>query len=292
MAEPIFKYIGAKQNLAPSIINSMPSHRTYIEVFFGGGSVFWKKPKAEFNIINDINKNIINLYKVLNDEVSFNKFKMALLYTPYSRYIFDEFADIYFNKKQEYDQMPSVKRALIYFYLIKTCFNGNINTKTLSVSLQYTTAWQHENIVTLEEAFKHLNSKNSGKNPVLIENMSYVDLLDKYIIKPKESYVKETLVYLDPPYWVTDKQNYYEFNFNKDEHIILRDKLIECDKAGCKWILSYDDVPEIRELYPMFHIKNTKSLAQTASNSDKKVEKKELLITNYNIETNTGLFSE
>lgn len=286
MPDPLFKYIGAKQNLAPSIIGNMPRHKTYIEVFGGGLSVFWSKPKADWNIINDINKNIINLYEVVQNEKTKKELVYNLIMTPYSRYVFDTFSELYFNR-EEYDKLPNVKRALVYLYLIKTCFNGNINTKSISTGVRYTTNWGMKNINPIEEAFKFLNSDYQGKYPVFVENLHYADLLDKYVIKAKPEYMKDTFVYLDPPYWVTAKQNYYEFNFTEEEHIKLANKLRQ---AECNWMVSYDDVPEIREIYKDYHIQLTKPLAQTASNSDEKIIKRELLITNYDISTANGLF--
>jgi DNA adenine methylase len=293
-AVPIFKYMGAKQNLAPQIIGAMPDHDTYMEVFGGGLSVFWAKPKAKWNIINDINKNIINLYQVIQNEETCKRFVNLITMTPFSRWVFDNFTNWY-TDKAAYDALNVVQKAVIYFYLIKTNFNGNMNLQHLSTGLRYTTNWKNSNIEAIEMAFRYLNSDFGGKNPVLIENLHYNDILDKYVLSAKDGsskadYVKRLFIYLDPPYWVTKDQNYYEFNFGEEEHAKLRDKMVECDKAGCKWMISYDDVPEIRELYKNFFIEKTKNLAQTSSSAEKRVEKQELIITNYNIQDSTGLF--
>ncbi len=65
MQTPI-KYWGGKLLLASRIIALFPQHKCYIEPFFGGGAVFFEKQKAKIEIINDVNDNIVNFYKVIN----------------------------------------------------------------------------------------------------------------------------------------------------------------------------------------------------------------------------------
>lgn len=62
-------WIGGKQRLAPKIIKMMPEHITYCEVFAGGASVFWQKPPSKNEVLNDINQDIINLYRVVQNHL-------------------------------------------------------------------------------------------------------------------------------------------------------------------------------------------------------------------------------
>lgn len=61
MRTPI-TYYGGKQRMADTIISMMPAHKIYCEPFFGGGAVFFRKPKAGLEVINDHNDMLINFY--------------------------------------------------------------------------------------------------------------------------------------------------------------------------------------------------------------------------------------
>ena len=63
MRTPI-TYYGGKQNLSERIVSMMPRHKIYCEPFFGGGAVFFAKPKAGIEVINDKNDLLINFFKV------------------------------------------------------------------------------------------------------------------------------------------------------------------------------------------------------------------------------------
>jgi len=67
MTSPPFGWPGGKSKLKKRIIAEIPPHKTYVEPFVGGGSVFFAKPLAEKNVINDLDKNLINFYKDLKN---------------------------------------------------------------------------------------------------------------------------------------------------------------------------------------------------------------------------------
>lgn len=66
----LFPYLGGKQRLAPWAISHMPEHDTYVEAFAGAASVFWRKPKAKRNVLNDTNAPLMNFYRWLRDDVA------------------------------------------------------------------------------------------------------------------------------------------------------------------------------------------------------------------------------
>lgn len=83
MKTPI-KYWGGKQQLASKLIALFPRHACYVEPFFGGGAVFFEKTKAKVEIINDVNDNIVNFYKVIKRQ--FDALKDEVDVTLYSEY--------------------------------------------------------------------------------------------------------------------------------------------------------------------------------------------------------------
>ena len=66
--KPPLTYYGGKQKLAERIISMIPKHRIYCEPFFGGGAVFFTKPPASLEVINDTNGELINFYRVLKTD--------------------------------------------------------------------------------------------------------------------------------------------------------------------------------------------------------------------------------
>ncbi len=61
-------YYGGKQKLATKIISSIPNHTLYCEPFLGGAAVFFAKQPSEIEVLNDVNKQLINFYKIVRDD--------------------------------------------------------------------------------------------------------------------------------------------------------------------------------------------------------------------------------
>ena len=78
--------IGNKDTIAPQIIAKFPSHSVYIEPFFGAGGIFFNKPKSKYNILNDLDGDIFNLFTIL--QTDYKKLMTCLLHTPYSQELY------------------------------------------------------------------------------------------------------------------------------------------------------------------------------------------------------------
>lgn len=79
----ILKYPGSKWRMAEKIVSLMPEHRSYLEPFFGSGAVFFSKPRSRIETINDLDGEIVNLFRVVRDMAEELEREVAL--TPYSR---------------------------------------------------------------------------------------------------------------------------------------------------------------------------------------------------------------
>ncbi|MDR2094264.1 MAG: DNA adenine methylase [Treponema sp.] len=86
VTRPLFKYHGGKWILVPWILSYMPGHKVYVEPF-GGGSVLLRKNRAHEEIYNDLDKEIVNLFRVVMDRGEILRRKLEL--TPYSRDAFE-----------------------------------------------------------------------------------------------------------------------------------------------------------------------------------------------------------
>jgi len=84
---PLIRYHGGKWKLAPWIISHIPSHRIYVELFGGGGSVLLRKARCYSELYNDIDGEIVNLFRVVRDQGE--ELQRLLHLTPYSREEFD-----------------------------------------------------------------------------------------------------------------------------------------------------------------------------------------------------------
>jgi DNA adenine methylase len=90
---PVLRYHGGKWRLAPWIISHFPPHRIYTEAFGGAGSVLLRKPRAPFvEVLNDLDGEVVNLFRVLRDEQQSAQLCALLWRTPYAR---AEFVDSY-----------------------------------------------------------------------------------------------------------------------------------------------------------------------------------------------------
>ena len=82
-ARPVLKYQGSKWKMADWIISLMPPHKSYLEPFFGSGAVYFKKPSSRIETINDMDGEIVNLFRCIREQPK--ELMKAVTMTPYSR---------------------------------------------------------------------------------------------------------------------------------------------------------------------------------------------------------------
>lgn len=87
VSRPIIRYHGGKWLLAPWIIAHMGSHHTYVEPFGGGGSVLLRKPRSYAEIYNDLDGDVVNLFRMARDHGE--ELRRLLQLTPFAREEFD-----------------------------------------------------------------------------------------------------------------------------------------------------------------------------------------------------------
>lgn len=80
MAMPIIPWIGGKRRLADKLIPNFPPHSCYVEVFAGGAALYFMRQPAEVEVINDINGELVNLYRVVKNHMEefVRQYKYAL----------------------------------------------------------------------------------------------------------------------------------------------------------------------------------------------------------------------
>tara|TARA_R110002020_G_scaffold1573_2_gene7026 strand:+ start:1180 stop:2004 length:825 start_codon:yes stop_codon:yes gene_type:complete len=257
----VIPYYGGKFMMSKRLINMLPPHTRYFEPFFGGGSMFFRKSKAEWNVLNDLDNDLINLYMCVIEE--FDEFSKYIHGFLRSRTIHEECSE---EIKKPITSNLDAKRAAMYYFVVRNSFN-----KLIGNPFSKDNKWDVSLIQELEVSRKKLDS-------VTIENMHFGDLIDRYIPR------KDDFFYFDPPYVVTDlktKRNYYRNVFTDELHQELKEKCDLIHQSGGKFMISYDNVKRIRKLYKDYKL-NYIETTYSGNHPDKRNEvKKELVITNY-----------
>ena len=145
----VIPFYGGKYKISRYLVSILPEHDKYIEVFAGGLSMFFRKRKAEWSCINDINKDLINLYVCISDEKRLNKLVEKAYWIPKSRAFFD----ITKYTLGKTFSIPDTDRAFAYYYFIKNSFNNRMDT-AFSKDI---TGWVHSQITGLRLAREKLD---------------------------------------------------------------------------------------------------------------------------------------
>lgn len=244
-------WIGGKKLLRKVIIEQFPdpgSFGRYIEVFGGAGWVlFAKDSHARMEVYNDVNGELVNLFRVVkyHPEALQKELEWMLM----SRELFFD------NVEQRTRGMTDIQRAARYFVLIKESFGSDRHSFIT-----------HDR--DLQKAKEYLTEVSKRLNRVVIENADFERLIKTYD-RP------DALLYLDPPYY--DAEKYYPDRFQPEDHMRLAETL---KNIKGKFILSYNDCPEIRELYKEYVILEAERWNNLVSKSQSR-KYRELIIKNY-----------
>lgn len=229
--KPMFAWMGGKGRLADWILSKMPQHTCYVEVFCGAAAIFFAKPPADAEVINDINGELINLYRVIkhHPEEFLRQFKWALS----SRKIYE------WQQKTVPETLTDVQRAARFYYLQKLSFGGKVDGQSFGTA---TTSAPRLNLFRLEEDLSqaHLRLQNT-----YIEHLPWEQVIERYD-RP------HTLFYLDPPYWGTGGYG-VDFGFENYERMAVLAK-----EAKGMMMISVNDIPEMRSVFGGLHMGSRK----------------------------------
>lgn len=286
--KPFLKWVGGKSQLINELDCNLPeSIEKYIEPFVGGGALLFhildKYNVSEIHI-NDINKELINVYKIIKNDVEKLIKELSKIKKEYIELDEKLRKNYYLKKRQIYNDIEiegnEIEKASLFIFLNKTGFNGlyRVNQKgEFNVP-----AGKYKNPEIFNEENLILISKKLQK--VQIHNKNYIDL-EKYIDD-------KTFIYFDPPYRPINKTSsftsYTNLGFDDEEQIKLAKFIKKISKKGAKILLSNSD-PKVYnnednffdELYNNFTIKRIYAKRVINSKSDKRGKITELLIKNY-----------
>ena len=253
---PLAPYLGGKFRLSKRIINKIEQiqHKIYAEPFVGMGGIFLRRtqiPKAE--IINDINGELVNLYRIVQrypEELCRSiEFRLA------ARQEFERL------RKIPPETLTDIERAARFLYLQSVAFGGKVTDQAFGVSIDRPARF---NFVKMRERIRNVAERLAS---VTIERQDFETFIKRYD-------TKDTLFYLDPPYW-GNETDYGKGVFCRADFERLRDCL-----TGIKgrFILSLNDTPQVKELFKNFTIEQTD--VTYSINKTGCCNRSELIITN------------
>jgi len=113
------RYFGGKGNMVAKLLKLIPAHKTYVEVFGGGASLLFAKQPSLAEVYNDLDSDLVNLFRIIRDPSTFQEFQKLVSLTPYSR---EEF---FYYRNILKDSENNLERAYKYFIINRQSFAGN-----------------------------------------------------------------------------------------------------------------------------------------------------------------------
>ena len=245
---PIIARIGGKTQMVKKLLVMIPPHDTYVELFCGGASLFFKKLLSKNNVINDIDTDIINIYKDIKDIKNIDD--LVIYSDEINKQLFNTLKNkITFNNKKE--------RLFRNLLLSKLSFSGN--RKTFGFS-------EIKGCPQFINLKKYYNNYRYKLLNTTILNDDFVNVINTYDNK-------NTFFFLDPPYSELKKSwGYNNLSITADELFKILSKI-----KG-KFLMTYDyNLNNINLFKTKFNVYEIETLYCL----NNKGKAKEIIITNY-----------
>lgn len=276
---PIVRWVGSKKRILDKILENVPEEfEDYYEPFVGGGIVFLYMPYENKVILNDSNKDLMNLYKrIKNDSKELIK-KVDKYEKNYLAHKESDRKEAYLDIRDKFNKLKgkyTLDRAALYISINKTGFSGLFQINK-------------EGILTTGYG-RVKNPKFYKKDQIekFSKKLKGVKLMNTDYRKALKKAKKGDFIYLDPPY-VPDDLNEYNMKYTKDcwtenDFLDLVDLVEELDERGCYVMLSNSDSKFIRKHFPKknYNIVKIPIHRSLSPNMDYRGYQYELLIMNY-----------
>lgn len=272
LVAPVVKWVGGKRQLIDEIVPLLPKKLSmYCEPFLGGGAVLFEiQPKKA--IINDLNDDLMRVYRVIRDNVEELIIQLQE---------FENTAEAYYRirdldrDKVNYDLLTDTNKAARTVYLNKTCYNGLFRVNAAGEFNSPFGNYKNPNIVnapTLRAVNKYLSAPG-------------IQLFSEDFEATMKRVPEGGFVYIDPPYDpVSDTASFTGYNkggFDREEQRRLKRCCDELTRRGIKFLLSNSSTAFIRELYADYNVKTVHARRAINSDASKRGAVEEVLITNY-----------
>jgi len=209
------KWHGGKSYLAAQIIEMIPAHIHYVEPYFGGGAVFFKKPceliQGHSEVINDLYSELITFWQVLQSKELFAEFERRISLTPFAKPIWEQSLLV--------DSIDAVEQATAFFIRYRQSRQG-LGRDFATMSRTRVRRGMNEQVSSWWSAVDGLADAHERLSRVVI----YCDNAITVIQREDDL---ETFFYCDPPYLQSTRvvSNAYSCEMSEQEHIALLDTL-------------------------------------------------------------------
>lgn len=254
-AAPVAPWLGGKRHLATRIIARIEAldHKTYIEPFTGMGGVFLRRRlKPRLEVANDLNGEIINLFRILQRH--YPQLLEVMRFQISSRKEFERL------RVCRPETLTDLERAARFLYLQRLGFGGKVDS-VFGVSATTGPRFSMARLeIILEEARERLDG-------VVLECLDWAEVIERYDSPA-------SLFYLDPPYF-GGESDYGKDMFSREQFERMAEVLGRIKGA---FIMSINDAPEIRELFRDFEMEEVSLNYSIASSGG--TEARELILSN------------
>lgn len=280
MPDTLFQYPGGKSRLAEWIVSNMPQHECYVEGFGGSGAVLLNKPKAEVNVYNDLDSDLVHFFTVYRE--SPERLIEWVEGVPMSYEKYEEFCRLFYgeaNEDPEDEELADplvkemvgpddvthghVQRAGMFFCLRYMQFGSKYHGRS-----GFGRSKVQNGATTFTNAKERLKRFIGFYDDVILENVSYEKLIGTYD-------GDGTVFYFDPPYIGTEDY-YRESDFDHQKFCK------ELTRIDGYWMVSYDTIPEELEQYTIQRKESTNFIDSGVKGEGK--ETTETLVMNFDPE--------
>ena len=220
-----FRYAGGKFYARKLIVEHIPRHSCYVEPLAGGASLFFAKKKVERNWLNDIDNDLMNCLIVIRDRPAELIERLKDEKATKERHTY---------YKNEFKPKTELGSAARWFYLNRTSYSGIMNMQNCFWGYGDKYSMRPENW-----------PRNIRRVSAKLQNVKLTSLDFEEVIEEIEN---EAFLFIDPPYFSRDQDKFYTYSFTCDDHLRLCN-VLKKNNRRLKFLLTYDNNPEVRELY-------------------------------------------
>ncbi|MEM2991554.1 MAG: DNA adenine methylase [Halobacteria archaeon] len=220
-----FRYAGGKFYARKLIMRYIPPHSCYIEPFAGGASIFFAKPKVEYNWLNDLDEELMNCFIHIRDYPE--KMIERLKHEKASK-------ERHYYYKNVYKPQTDLDRAVRWFYLNRTSYSGIMNMQNCF--------WGYGDKYSMRPENWPRNIRRASKKlqGVKLTAWDFEPVIDQ---APDGAFL-----FVDPPYFNADQDKFYNPTFTREDHLRLC-RVLKKHSKRLKFLLTYDNTPEVKKLY-------------------------------------------
>ena len=212
-----FQYFGGKGNMLTKLLPLLPPHKVYVEPFCGAASLFFAKTPSPVEVLNDLNEDVVNVFRVLQDKETHEELRFRLMYTPYAR---SEFLRAIEMLKRE--DLTPVDRAWAFMVKQNMGFGGKGGAKGGNWGRVFISKQGCADVCN--SWLMRLSMLDAWRWRLMTVQIDCRDALE--VIRYWDS--PDTLFYVDPPYVAETRKTLdaYAYEMTADQHKELVESLL------------------------------------------------------------------